>query len=171
MYDIIKDFASPLVTLIAASIAGLITFTFARLQVRVAKSQRDIALDKLKFDLFQKRYEIYISAKKLLVHMLGVTGTDNVDHDSIRDWFVTLDESRFYFSPTICQLLSEIKTTTEHYLSALSQRGLITIDHPMWTSSGKELMQSQIKFRDTFVSLPEKFEAELAFKQLTSSQQ
>ena len=64
MYEILKDFAGPVVTLIAASVAGTITFVLARIQARIAKSQRDIALDKLKFDLFQKRYEIYEASKQ-----------------------------------------------------------------------------------------------------------
>ncbi len=65
-YDVIKDFAAPVVTLIAAVIAGLITLTFSRAQTRVSRSQRDIALDRLKFDLFEKRYAIYDAAKSLL---------------------------------------------------------------------------------------------------------
>ena len=52
MYDVLKDFASPVITLITALIAGFITFTFNRNQAQLARSQRDIALDKLKFDLF-----------------------------------------------------------------------------------------------------------------------
>jgi hypothetical protein len=54
MYDVLKDFASPVITLITALIAGFITFTFNRNQAQLARSQRDIALDKLKFDLFRK---------------------------------------------------------------------------------------------------------------------
>ena len=73
MYQFARDFASPVVTVIAAVIAGCITYIFARVQADIAKSQRDIALDKLKFDLFRNRYEIYNSAKELLEYMPFVT--------------------------------------------------------------------------------------------------
>jgi hypothetical protein len=70
VYELIKDFTSPVVTLSAAIVAGLITITFARIQANIAESQRDIALDRLKFDLFQRRYDIYEAAKQLIEHML-----------------------------------------------------------------------------------------------------
>jgi hypothetical protein len=65
-YQFFKDFAGPMVTLLAAGAAGFITYTFARIQARIAQSQRDIALDKLKFDLFEKRYESIRQRKRFL---------------------------------------------------------------------------------------------------------
>jgi hypothetical protein len=50
MYQFAKDFASPIATFIATMTAAAITFTFVRVQARIAASRRDIALDKLKFD-------------------------------------------------------------------------------------------------------------------------
>lgn len=170
MYDILRDFAGPIVTMIAASIAGLITFTFARLQIRIAKSQRDIALDKLKFDLFQKCYEIYQAAKKLIEQVSHVSDLKKTDANQIRELYVTLDEARFYFSPEIQRHLRVLSGHCEHFFLTLAQRELLSIDDPKWSQTADELAADQAKLREFYAGLPEKFETALAFKQLTTPQ-
>ena len=63
-YTATRDFAGPVTTLVAAIAATWITISFGRRQASIAQSQRDIALDKLKFELFETRYGIYLKAKK-----------------------------------------------------------------------------------------------------------
>jgi hypothetical protein len=77
-YAFLKDFAGPLATLTAAIAAAGITFYFNRSQNRIAQSQRDIAqsqrdiaLDKLKFDLLERRYDIYLAAKAFIQQVWG----------------------------------------------------------------------------------------------------
>jgi Mn2+/Fe2+ NRAMP family transporter len=53
-YQILKDFAGPAAAIIGAIVAGIITFVISRGQKHIAKSQRDIALDQLKFSLLQE---------------------------------------------------------------------------------------------------------------------
>jgi len=79
-----------MVTLLAAGAAGFITYTFARIQARIAQSQRDIALDKLKFDLFERRYEIYQATKVLLEYMPFVTDLEKLDVTKVRALSVTI---------------------------------------------------------------------------------
>src|SRR5262245_14401682 len=55
IYEFFKDFAAPLATVIAAAVAAWITFRFSSRQTEISQSQADIALDKLKFDLFERR--------------------------------------------------------------------------------------------------------------------
>jgi hypothetical protein len=170
MYQIAKDFASPVVTIIAACIAGWITFIFARLQVRIAKSQRDIALDKLKFDLFQKRYEIYQAAKHLIEHVTLVSDIKTSNPTKIRELYVTLDEARFYFPPAIIQLLTDLTNTCEHFFGVLAKREQMSVDdHSLWNATADDLAFDQAQLRDMYASLPKKFETALAFKQLTVS--
>jgi hypothetical protein len=64
-YDFLKDFAGPAVTMFAALVAAAITGIFAYAQYRVASAQNNIALDKLKSDVFEHRYRIYTAAKEL----------------------------------------------------------------------------------------------------------
>jgi hypothetical protein len=72
-WDFAKDFAGPIATIVAAAAALAVTAFFNRRQTAIASTQRDIAAaqrdiaaDRLKVDLFEKRYEIYLAAKALL---------------------------------------------------------------------------------------------------------
>jgi hypothetical protein len=170
MYDVIRDFASPVVTLIAATIAGLITLTFARVQALIAKSQRDIALDKLKFDLFDKRYEIYLAAKELLEYVPFITDLQKSDTTKIRSLYVKIDEARFYFPPEICAVLSDIHDRCELFFLHLTMRDQTSIDdHAQWTQIAETLAADQSMLRAIYAALPETFEPALAFKQLTTA--
>lgn len=169
MYEILKDFAAPVVTLIAASIAGTITFVFALIQARIAKSQRDIAIDKLKFDLFQKRYEIYIAAKQLVEKVSLVSDLKKSDPMAIRCLYVTIDEARFYFPPDIRQLLADLQAICERFFTHLAQRDQISIDNAeLWAAMAETLAADQSELRALYASLPRRFEASLAFRQLTA---
>jgi hypothetical protein len=171
MYEMLKDFAGPVVTLIAASVAGTITFMFARIQARVAKSQRDIALDKLKFDLFQKRYEIYEATKALLEYVPFVTEIEKCDATKVRSLYVKLDEAQFYFPPGICAFLDDVHARCELFFSHLSMRDQVGIDDPEeWGKTGGMLASDQSALRAIYATLPATFAKSLAFKQLTASQ-
>jgi hypothetical protein len=63
-YDILKDFAGPVAAIVGAFAASMVAWSLGRPQWRIAASQRDITLDKLKFDLFQRRYGVYQVARK-----------------------------------------------------------------------------------------------------------
>lgn len=65
-YQVFKDFAGHVAIIIGAGVAACITFVISEGQKRIAQSQCDIALDQLKFNLLQKRYEIYQATKELL---------------------------------------------------------------------------------------------------------
>src|SRR3954467_9278006 len=104
-YTFLKDFAGPLATLVAASTAAFITFYFNRSQNRIAQSQRDIALDKLKFDLLERRYDIYLAAKALIQHVWEARDKAQWDVKKVGDLEVKLDEGRFYFPDHIQQVL------------------------------------------------------------------
>ena len=65
LYGILKDFAGPVATVTAASTAVFVTWRIGRTQAAIARQQADIAqqqadtaLDRLRFDLFDKRYSI-----------------------------------------------------------------------------------------------------------------
>jgi len=170
MYEFAKDFVSPIVTLIAALIAGLITLTFARVQARIATSQRDIALDKLKFDLFRNRYEIYEATKKLLEYMQFIHDIEKSDASKIRSLYVKMDEARFYFPSDICAVLKEINKRCELFFEHLAERDRINIDdREEWSRLAEILANDQAALRKIYASLPQTFEATLAFKQLTTS--
>jgi hypothetical protein len=78
MLDLLKTFAGPLATVIASVTAGGVAVWFGRVQADIARrqaataaAQKDIAYDKLKHDLFDKRYEIYQAAKAVIEAVIG----------------------------------------------------------------------------------------------------
>src|SRR5262245_23327718 len=82
----------PVATVIAAITAALITLTFGCIQARIARSQRDIALDKLKFDLFAKRYEIYATVRTYIEHVVKHQDVEKIDLATLRMLSVKMDE-------------------------------------------------------------------------------
>jgi hypothetical protein len=168
MYQFAKDFASPIATFIATMAAAVITFTFARVQARIAASQRDIALDKLKFDLFSHRYEIYQAAKELLEYVPFITDILESDSNKIRSLYVKIDEARFYFPPDICAVLKAITDRSELFMTHLAERDRETHDDPdKWSRFADILAKDQSELRAAFQTLPQTFEKTFAFKQLT----
>ena len=170
-YQVLKDFAGPVAAIIGAIVAGTITFIFGRAQTRIAQSQRDIALDKLKFDLFKNRYEIYEATKALLEYVPFVTDIDKCDATKVRSLYVKLDEARFYFPPDICAFLDDIHAHCELFFSHLSMRDPVSIDDSeQWAKTGDLLASDQSALRTIYASLPSTFAKSLAFRQLTTSQ-
>ena len=168
MYEFLKDFASPIVTLVAAGFAGVITFTFARIQARIANSQRDIALDKLKFDLFNHRYQIYETAKALIEHISFISDLEKSEPDKIRSFYIKLDEARFYFPADIRVVLEEIHATCERFFGHLAERDRVNIDNrEEWSRLAEALANDQATLRKIYSGLPRTFESALAFRQLT----
>ena len=74
MYQILKDFARPVATIIALITAAGITWRFASWQARIAQQQADTArqqantaFDQLRYNLFEKRFSLlYNTARELI---------------------------------------------------------------------------------------------------------
>jgi len=170
-YEILKDFAGPFAAIVGAIVAGFISFFISRGQKRISQSQRDIALDQLKFNLLQKRYEIYQATKELLEYIPFVTDIRKCDSNKIRALSVTMDESRFYFPPEICNFLRDIRARCETFLTRLGQRDQISPnDSQEWAAMAEALAEDQKALRIIYANLPEVFEKSLAFGQLTKDQ-
>jgi hypothetical protein len=169
-YDILKDFAGPVAAIIGAFAASIVALSLGRSQWRIAASQRDIALDKLKFDLFQHRYEVYQGAKEILEYVPFIDENQKSDSARVRALYVKLDEARFYFPPAICSVLSDIQNRCELFFLHLSMRANTNIDNTeYWTKLAEMLARDQSMIQATYASLPSTFESALAFKQLTTA--
>ena len=77
MYQTLEDFAGPASTIIASITAALITLFFALRQVRIATQQAETSLDQLRYNIFEKRYAIYTSAKDLIESTLDPSRVDS----------------------------------------------------------------------------------------------
>ncbi len=152
-------------TVVAAVVAAWVTFRFNRIQMEIATSQRDIAFDKLKLDTFEKRYEIYSAAKSLIECLLNY---DIIDHMKIRELYVKLDESRFYFSKYIREFIDKIHELSETYIEDLGQRSNPEIDRNKWSAEAEKIANDRAKLREMYSQLPRPFERALAFTELTA---
>jgi hypothetical protein len=86
-WEFAKTFAGPTAVFVASCAGILITYLLginqariARRQAEVAEAQREIAYDKLKHDLFDKRYEIYQAAKQLIEKVLSPPTRSGTSH-------------------------------------------------------------------------------------------
>lgn len=168
-YQVFKDFAGPFAAIVGATVAGGITYFISKGQRLIAQSQRDIALDQLKFNLLQKRYEIYQATKELLEYVALISDIESSDSNKIRLLAIRIDESRFYFPQNICDFLHDVRARCEVFLTRLGRRDLINIDNQeQWSDMAEALAKDQAALRLIYASLPEVFEKSLAFKQLTT---
>lgn len=170
-YGILKDFAGPAATVLAAGGAFFLGWRFGNIQARVAENQSAIALDKLKFDLFEKRYEIYSAAKILLEKVIHVRSLDKSDPAEIRALYIKIDESRFFFPPDIQFHLGYIHDTCEKLLRLVGEREALVKpdDHEKWALAADEIGSVSFELHNIYGELPKKFERSLAFDQLVRS--
>lgn len=167
-YEVLKDFVGPTATFIAAVAAMLVTWHFNCVQTKIASSQRDIAFDKLKLDLFEKRYEIYSAAKSLIKLLLETSDYDKIDHMKIKELYVKLDESRFYFGIHIREFIHKIHELSEAYIADQEQRKNPETDRNQSSLETNEFSNDRAKLRDMGSQLPKTFESALAFTKLTA---
>jgi hypothetical protein len=75
MYQFFKDFVGPIATIIAAVAAVSVTAYFAWHQKKIAEDQAHIARDKLRHDLYDRRFEIFSSIFDFYDAMISWKGT------------------------------------------------------------------------------------------------
>lgn len=166
-YANLKDFAGPIATVFAASVAAGVALVFGVVQWRVAAAQRDIARDNLRFSLLQRRYAIYDAAKHLLEHAAFAREATDVDGNKIRNWYIQIEEAHFYFPDDTCAHLQTITKNVETYFQHVLEREHIDQeDTTRWVKAGEVLADNLKVLRDHYAELPKKFKRPLAFKQL-----
>jgi hypothetical protein len=167
-YEIIKDFSGPVATIFAASAAVFVTIHFNRKQVEISETQKNIALDKLKWDSHEERYKIYAQAKELISYVSQQHDFEKIDNQKIRDLRVVIDEARFFFSPSVCLFLSEIDKTCESLLSNLGVRWQTQEDEydESWSEINAKLGSDSQRLRAFYADMPRQFESSLGLSQL-----
>lgn len=96
----VQAIATPVVALIAAAIAS----TFAYRQWKTADAAKETARNKLKLDLFDKRFAIYSAAAQLTVYMSDNKARDN---DQVKLLLSKLAGAEFVFDEAIDHYLTE----------------------------------------------------------------
>ena len=151
----------PIATLAAAVAASFITWRFASQQARTAKQQVDTALDQLRYNLFEKRYAIYSTAKEMIKYTVNQRSANDVDPSfRIAQYFNALDEARFFFPDDICQWLHTLRHDhCEKLLVARAAGAAGAAPGEIWSQMNRLV--------ELLGEMPSRFEKELQFPQLT----
>lgn len=162
MYQIFKDFAGPVATIIASITAALITLYFALRQMRIAKQQADTAeqqadtaLDQLRYNIFEKRVAVYEDVKALIRHLVNTPKDDIIDASDVVPHYANMIEARFFFSDDICSWMDDLQRDCQKFLEMRD------------TGTSGEYHGSMIRLVEHLRGMPERFETELGFRQLT----
>jgi hypothetical protein len=175
MYDFFKDFAGPMATVFAAAVAAIITFCFNRQQARIAATQRDIANDKLKADVFDRWYAIIDAAKELIAYAFAHSDFKKLDSTKVRALRVTIDEARFFFDRDIRSFLKEIDDAAEALFLGLADRETIgprrDRDEPSadedWAACLARIGDASKKLSQLHEQLPSRFERVMRLQRFT----
>jgi hypothetical protein len=172
-YEFAKDFAGPIATIIAAVTAAGITYSLGRNQTKiasaqkeVAKSQRDIAYDRLKYDLFKERYGIYVTAKQLIEKISGNGFPQGIRDPDLRAMRIRLDEARFFFPQKETRLFSSIETlAAEHEGARYVMKN--TNNETDRLKAGETAAEKLMELVRIYETLTPDMEQQLGFTQLT----
>lgn len=167
-----RVFAGLFATVIASGVAAY----FARAQMRVAKSQRNIARDKLKFDLFEKRYEIYKYVMDAALHFAYISENDKLDTTIMRNFLHATSEAEFFFDDAIVSHIKELMVELENIIRMYRDHAKLRdrVDDAVDNFAKKrlDLEASIITTRERVMkmakSTPEYFIPALQFQQLTN---
>ena len=168
--EFLERFAGPIATVIAAVTAASVTFVFGLVQYRIARSQAntadaqrqiarvqlEIAYDKLKHDVFEKRYEVYVAAHKLIECAFDPSPRDPMDSE-MRGLSEKLGQAQFLFPPDTQDFCYNrvLRQTYKVAITRLEDR-----DTP-------EDQENRIVLVNLRSELPKRFERDLSLEQLT----
>lgn len=157
----------PIATIFAAIIAVLVTGTLGIAQWRIARAQKDIAYDKLKLDLFDKRYAIYLAAAELSRALSP--SYKRIPYEEFGKLQYTLQQAEFFFPAKVVEVTRRIHTLSFEWEQQAEALG--SVDNPLSDELRKEMLRKQelipkemgrLRLHVEGVFLPE-----LAFGQLT----
>ena len=155
VYDFFKDFAGPFATVVASVTVALATFYFQSRHAHLAEQR-------LRLDLFEKRYAKLLDAKKLIEVITYHQDLEGIEPGLIRDLFVSLAEGQFLLSGETNFFLKKICETAEGYLKTSGDRqSLNKEDVEMWRRSGDALAKQIASLRALYAQIPGQFDRDL----------
>ena len=177
MYQIAKDFAPTALTFIAAVVAVSVNIWFNKRQSATAMRAVDIAHDRLRFDLFDKRYEIYNAAKEAIEVALAKSNEDT-EPSELRELFIKFNEAHFFFPKDIYVFLNQLRNNIITFLRKNSVHRKIKAANAetqdaqqrkaILEEEGK-MLELQEQLYTELLGLPVTFAHVLSFLQLTGN--
>ncbi len=125
-YEFFRDFAGPIVTVVAAGAATIVTVklglnqvSIAREQARLAKSNSRSAQQKLILDLFDKRWNIVTELREAVADVMT---TGAVSLDASQKFHLAANRASFLFGPEVTTYLATIQSSLLKHKTAESFR-------------------------------------------------
>jgi hypothetical protein len=165
--DLFKEVIAPISTIILSAAAIAISWFFSSAQARTAKAQIHLALDKLNFDVFGKRYEIY-EVTRSLIDRVKAQDRARLHPTELRALGLKLGEACFFFDKSTQMFLKEVWTVSDRILLTRDQRELVNpeSDEERWLALGKQLSADNARLSEMYSQLLPVFEQAMALTQL-----
>jgi hypothetical protein len=171
------EFLRTIATFVASGAAVLVTWQLGKTQAQIARtqadtaqaqrqiaeSQRDIAFDKLKHDLFDKRYEIYQAAKAIIEAILKDDTAILALDPELKKLRVKLGEARFFFPSDIQALCEDIEKEANVYFSASLAVSGFSENHPKHHEYRETQTKAVEALDGIYQELAQRFERDLSF--------
>jgi hypothetical protein len=163
--------ANALAIIIASATAATVAWRLGRLQATLAKRQTDIAREKLKLDLFDRRYAKFLEAKDLLKYMANLGDWNAVDQTRIITWYISLEEAKFFFDHDVQAFLTDLTDHVEVFLMHLAARKNIGDgETELWKTTAEQLAKESTYFRTSYGELIKVFKKALSFEHLIAQE-
>jgi hypothetical protein len=112
-YDALHDFAGPVATVIAASVAVFVTFMLGRRQVAIAAQQANIANQqerhaavRLQHDLFEKRITVFNAIRDLIIEIARM---GDVSDETWYKFVQGVKTTEFLFRQDIVEYIADLR--------------------------------------------------------------
>jgi hypothetical protein len=165
-YSVLKDFAGPVATIFAATVAACVAAYFARQQWKTAQQQADTAMDQLRFNLFEKRYAVYDAIRQLMALTVNQPTLPDFDQRFQRHSFV-VDEAKFFFSSVTCEWLEIVRADCKALRVADEKRADANGGRLRVPRQDQPDTDLAAKVEQHFHATAARFRSELSFRQLT----
>jgi hypothetical protein len=176
-YALLRDFAGPVATIVAASAAVFVTWRLGRAQHRVAADQAkiaqlqaDLATVRLQHDLFDRRYEIY---EIVFMFIIEIIQRSDMSEEGMRKFVRGMTKAPFLFDQKMTDYFEDLRRQAVYLQEAASfvsdplvhsgvppphgdrsyLHGLAMSLSGWWNGSGRSLRSTKILLRAPLVHL------------------
>jgi hypothetical protein len=153
MYEILKDFAGPVATVIVAAFVGWITWSHNTTQTALARYN-------LRINLFERKYAIYVAARETLSYLCS-TRPDDIDWNRVTAWSFKIREAPFLFAKEVLEYLDHVQSMSENLSGKIEWHK----EHPEEADGMADKIRKLQNLMSTeLLRLPGIFERELQLK-------
>ncbi|MCK1400118.1 hypothetical protein IVB45_18525 [Bradyrhizobium sp. 4] len=138
----LKDFAGPIATVFAASVAGWVAFTLGRAQVAVAERAWQTSNEKIVLDLFDKRLSIIEDVRSLIGE---VVRNGRAPDEHYYRWLRATDRVSYFFGPEVEAYIERLRQSLiklEHANSMLETH----VERPIWAEVRRRHFEAVVDF-------------------------